>query len=120
MRTLKYEGHEFNVPDKSVMLLNITAYTRDGFKSNTYWVPGLDEAAEKVNAYVPYIIKTLHGVREIEARVIHDDRGYRPFGLIAKYKMTEKPAWSLAVYDCNNKFVEWKHYVSLLKEVAIA
>ena len=121
MRTIKYLNKEYGVPDKDGMFLSITAYTYTGdSKTSTYWVSGLDEAANKVNCYVPYIIKALHGVCEITARVINDDRGYRPFGLIATYEHGRKPAWALAVYDCNGRFVEWKRYVSLLKEVAVA
>ena len=119
MRTIKYANNEYNVPDQDGSFITLMAYTHDGRSdARTYWITGLDEAVNKVDNYARYIIKAMPGVCVIMARVTNDDRGYRPYGLVATYESDRPEPWRLAVYNAVGHFVTWRAYKSLLENVA--
>ena len=120
MRKIHYAAQDFNVPEQDGFFITLMAYTHDGRSdARTYWITGLDEAANKVDNYTRYIIKAMPGVCVIMARVTNDDRGYRPYGLVATYESDRRPdPWRLAVYNSKDQFLKWEGYKSLLKDIA--
>ena len=120
MRKIHYAAQDFNVPDQAGLFVTLMAYTNNGqADARTYWITGLDEAANKVDNYTRYINKALSGVCVIMARVTNDDRGYRPYGLVATYESDRgTEPWRLAIYNAIGKFVSWRAYKSLLENVA--
>lgn len=119
MRTIHYSAQDFNVPDQAGLFVILMTYTNNGqADARTYWIAGLDDAAEKVKTYTSYIMKEYSGVCAIMARVTYDDKGERPFGLVATYESDRPEPWRLAVYNAVGHFVMWKGYKSLLRCVA--
>ena len=120
MRKIHYAAQDFNVPDQAGLFVTLMAYTNNGqADARTYWINGLDVAADKVKTYTSYIMKEYSGVCAIMARVTNDDKGNRPFGLVATYESDRgTEPWRLAIYNAIGHFVSWRAYKSLLENVA--